>query len=73
MREITNQISINFIISVITILLKIVGAIGASYIMWKIILTAPSWVMKMIGLNDDGANNIVEQLSRNLERYSFQV
>ncbi len=73
MREITNQILINFIISVITILLKIVGAIGASYIMWKIILTAPSWVMKMIGLNDDGANNIVEQLSRNLERYSFQV
>lgn len=73
MREITNQISINFIISVITILLKIVGAIGASYIMWKIILTAPSWVMKMIGLNDNGANNIVEQLSRNLERYSFQV
>ena len=73
MREITNQISINFIISVITILLKIVGAIGATYIMWKIILTAPSWVMKMIGLNDSGANNMVEQLSRNLEKYSFQV
>lgn len=73
MRELQNQTILTMVMGIFSTLLKIVGAIGASYIMWKIILTAPSWVMKMIGLNDDGANNIVEQLSRNLERYSFQV
>ena len=73
MRELQNQIGLTILMSIFGVLLQIVGTIGAVYIMWKIILTAPSWVMKMIGLNDDGANNMVEQLSRNLERYSFQV
>lgn len=73
MRELQNQFLLTATMSIFGVLLKIVGTIGASYIMWKIILTAPSWVMKMIGLNDDGANSMVEQLSRNLERYSFQV
>lgn len=73
MRELQNQFWLTATMSIFGVLLKIVGVIGATYIMWKIILTAPSWVMKMIGLNDDGANNMVEQLSRNLERYSFQV
>lgn len=73
MRELQNQAGLTILMSIFGILLQIVGTIGAVYIMWKIILTAPNWVMRMIGLNDDGANNIVEQLSRNLERYSFQV
>ena len=73
MRELQNQTILTMVMGIFSTLLKIVGAIGATYIMWKIILTAPSWVMKMVGLNDSGANNMVEQLSRNLERYSFQV
>ncbi|QKF65570.1 hypothetical protein [Campylobacter corcagiensis] len=73
MRELQNQTILTMVMGIFSTLLKIVGAIGATYIMWKIILTAPNWVMKMIGLNDSGANNMVEQLSRNLERYSLQV
>ena len=73
MRELQNQFWLTATMSIFGVLLKIVGVIGATYIMWKIILTAPNWVMKMIGLNDSGANNMVEQLSRNLEKYSFQV
>jgi len=40
--------------------------------MWKLILTAPSWTLKMVGL--DGNNDVfVDSLANKLERHSFQV
>ena len=73
MRELQNQFWLTIAMSIFGVLLNIIGVIGAVYIMWKIILTAPSWVLRMVGLNDSGVSNVTEQLSRNLERYSFQV
>ena len=58
--------------SVFYVLLSIIASIGSMYIMWKLILTAPSWTLKMVGL--DGNNDVfVDSLANKLERHSFQV
>ncbi len=72
-REIQSQFWMTVMIGVFEILLKIVGAIGSVYIMWKLIIHAPAWVFKMIGLNDSNASFATEQLGQRLEKYSFQL
>ena len=60
------------VMGVFFVLLSIIASIGSMYIMWKLILTAPSWTLKMVGL--DGNNDVfVDSLANKLERHSFQV
>lgn len=50
-------------------LIKIVSSFAAVYLMWKVILSAPSHVIKMIGLNNVG--DFLEPISSKLERQSL--
>jgi hypothetical protein len=54
-------------------MLKILGSLGSTYIMWKIILTGPTWAMKLVGM--DGAQNdmISEALSQRMDRAAFRM
>ncbi|OCR87739.1 hypothetical protein CFT12S00416_07890 [Campylobacter fetus subsp. testudinum] len=72
MKELQNQFWLSFMLGIFKVLLNLIGTIGATYMMWKIIISAPSWVLKMVGL--DGNNDILaEQLSHKMEKYSFQL
>jgi hypothetical protein len=53
-------------------LLTIIASIGSMFIMWKLILTAPNWTLKMAGL-DGNSDVFVDSLATKLERHSFQV
>jgi hypothetical protein len=61
------------VMSILTNMLQIFGSLGAAYIMWKIILTGPTWALKLVGV--DGAQNdmISEALSQRMDRASFRM
>ena len=73
MYELQSQFFLTAMLHIFMALLHIIGAVGASYMLWKIILHAPTWVLKMIGLSDSGANFASQELARNLERHTFQM
>lgn len=74
LRELQSQFWLTAVITTFQVILKIVGAIGSMYIMWSIILKAPAWLFKMVGLNDSAAAGFAtEQLGQKLEKYSFQL
>lgn len=50
-------------------LIKITSSFSAVYLMWKVILSAPSHVIKMIGLHNVG--DFLEPISNKLERQSL--
>lgn len=50
-------------------LIKITSSFAAVYLMWKVILSAPSHVIKMVGLNNVG--DFLEPISSKLERQSL--
>jgi len=50
-------------------LIKIVSSFAAVYLMWKVILSAPGHVIKMVGLNNVG--DFLEPISSKLERQSL--
>ena len=50
-------------------LIKITSSFAAVYLMWKVILSAPGHVIKMIGLNNVG--DFLEPISSKLERQSL--
>jgi hypothetical protein len=56
-----------------TVMLQILGSLGATYIMWKLILTGPVWTMKLVGV-DNAQNDIVsEALSQRMDRAAFRM
>jgi hypothetical protein len=56
-----------------TVMLQILGSLGATYIMWKLILTGPVWTMKLVGV-DSAQNDIVsEALSQRMDRAAFRM
>ena len=50
-------------------LIKITSSFAAVYLMWKVILSAPGHVIKMVGLNNVG--DFLEPISNKLERQSL--
>lgn len=72
-KELQSQVWLTAVLYIFAALLKIVGAVGACYMLWRIIMQAPSWVFKIIGVNDHNASFATEQLGQRLERYSFQL
>ncbi|MDR0467644.1 MAG: hypothetical protein LBG67_02200 [Campylobacteraceae bacterium] len=60
------------VMNIFFVLLTIIASIGSMFIMWKLILTAPNWTLKMVGL-DGNSDVFVDSLATKLERHSFQV
>ncbi|MDR1285377.1 MAG: hypothetical protein LBJ88_04165 [Campylobacteraceae bacterium] len=61
------------VLALLSSFLQIFGSLGAAYVMWKLILTGPSWAMKLVGV--DGAQNdmISEALSQRMDRAGFRM
>lgn len=70
--KINNEFFVAFILNIIAMLLQVLGMIASIYIMWKLIVSGPSWVMKLLGIDDKG-NSITESITHKLDRYSFQL
>ena len=73
MYELQSQFFLTIMLHIFMALLHIIGAIGGAYMLWKIILHAPTWVLKMVGLSDSGASFASQELARNLEKYTFHM
>jgi len=73
MYELQSQFFLTVMLHIFMALLHIIGAIGGAYMLWKIILHAPTWVLKMVGISDSGASFASQELARNLEKYTFHM
>jgi hypothetical protein len=54
-------------------MLQIFGSLGATYIMWKLILTGPVWAMKLVGVDNAQNDMISEALSQRMDRAAFRM
>jgi hypothetical protein len=65
--------SVYLVLNLLQTVMQVLGSLGATYIMWKLILTGPTWAMKMVGV--DGAQNdmISEALSQRMDRAGFRM
>ncbi|WP_300972190.1 hypothetical protein, partial [Helicobacter rodentium] len=50
----------NFVVGAITGLLVIFGKLASSYIMWKLIISGPSWAMSLVGI-DGKQDDVIAQ------------
>lgn len=50
-------------------LVRIIACMVSTYFMWKVILTGPSYVIRLLGLNNNF--DFIEPISQKLEKYSF--
>jgi hypothetical protein len=69
----TGEPAVATLMQLATVMLQILGSLGATYIMWKLILTGPVWTMKLVGV-DSAQNDIVsEALSQRMDRAAFRM
>ena len=63
--------SISYITPMITGMIKSLlmffGSLASCYIVWKTIMTGPDWTFKLLGLDKDTDNTIVQGLSQKME------
>ena len=52
---------------IIKAFLLILGCIASCYVIWKTIMTGPDWTFKLLGLDKDSDNTIVQGLGNKLE------
>lgn len=50
-------------------LIEIVACVASVYFMWKVILSGPSYTIRLLGLNN--SFDFIEPISQKLEKYSF--
>lgn len=74
LNEINESIWVAVILSIVKILIHIVGLIASAYFMWKLILTGPDYVMKMLGVGSTNEyGDMVHGLQGKLDKYSFNM
>ncbi len=61
----------NFVIGAITGLLVIFGKLASSYIMWKLIISGPSWAMSLVGIDGKQDDMIAQGIEANLAKRAF--
>lgn len=61
----------NFVIGAITGLLVMFGKLASSYIMWKLIISGPSWALSLIGIDGKQDDVIAQGIESNLARRAF--
>lgn len=60
-------------IGAIRALMHILASIASCYIMWKLIIKGPDWVMDLIGIKGGQDTIVSDSLAQNLERRSMMV
>ncbi|MCI2236796.1 hypothetical protein NCR96_08890 [Helicobacter sp. 14348-15] len=61
----------NFVVGAITGLLVIFGKLASSYIMWKLIISGPSWAMSLVGIDGKQDDMIAQGIEANLAKRAF--
>ncbi|WP_300806654.1 hypothetical protein, partial [Helicobacter sp. UBA3407] len=61
----------NFVVGAITGLLVIFGKLASSYIMWKLIISGPSWAMSLVGIDGKQDDVIAQGIEANLAKRAF--
>ena len=61
----------NFVVGAITGLLVIFGKLASSYIMWKLIISGPSWAMSLVGIDGKQDDMIAQGIEANLSKRAF--
>ncbi|WP_276950836.1 hypothetical protein [Helicobacter rodentium] len=61
----------NFVVGAITGLLVIFGELASSYIMWKLIISGPSWAMSLVGIDGKQDDVIAQGIEANLAKRAF--
>ncbi|MBX7491210.1 hypothetical protein [Helicobacter turcicus] len=64
---------INFTANAIVGMLKIFGILASSYIMWKLIVSGPSWALNLVGIDGKQDDMISQGIEANLARRAFVV
>jgi hypothetical protein len=64
---------ISAVIGLLKVMLQIFASLGATYIMWKLILTGPAWAMKLVGVDNAQNDMISEALSQRMDRAAFRM
>ena len=54
-------------VGIIQALLMFLASFSSLYIVWKTIMTGPDWTFKLLGLDKDTDNTIVQGLSQKME------
>jgi len=67
--SINESFYVAMILHITLALIKIVACVASVYFMWKIILTGPAYVVRLLGLNNNF--DFIEPISQKLEKYSF--
>lgn len=60
-------------IGAIRALMHILASIASCYIMWKLIIKGPDWVMDLIGIKGGQDTIVSDSLAQNLERRSMMI
>ena len=65
---------VSMLLNIVVVLLKIVSSIASTYFLWKLILTGPAYVMKLIGIDHAGEyTNLIQAAAQKLDKYSVQL
>lgn len=67
------DLSAGFVIGAIKGFLKLFSSLASAYILWKLILSGPSWALKLIGIDGSHAEMIAQNLGQKLEHRSLMV
>ena len=54
-------------------LLKIFGSLASAYVMWKLIISGPSWALKLVGIDGSQDDIVSQSLVTRLEQRSFMA
>jgi hypothetical protein len=65
--------AVYLVLYLVQTMLEVLGSLAATYIMWKLILTGPTWSMKLVGVDNAQNDMISEALSQRMDRAGFRM
>jgi hypothetical protein len=65
--------SVYLVLNLVQTMMEVLGSLAATYIMWKLILTGPTWSMKLVGVDNAQNDMISEALSQRMDRAGFRM
>jgi len=65
--------SVYLVLKLVQTMMEVLGSLAATYIIWKLILTGPTWSMKLVGVDNAQNDMISEALSQRMDRAGFRM
>jgi hypothetical protein len=72
--SINESLWVSIVLAIVKVLIQIIGAIAAIYFMWKLTMTGPDYVMRMLGVGSTNEySDLTHSLQGKLDKYSFNM